>query len=61
MGEKRRKKGKREKEVVKMERRKKKKKKKKKNLKKGRLRFFYSMKSYSSFSFVKYYCSTLAI
>jgi hypothetical protein len=50
------KKGKREQEVMKME-----KKKKKKTLKNGWLRFFYSMKSYSSFSFVKSYCSTLAI
>ena len=29
--------------------------------KKGQLRFFYSMKSYNNFTFVKSYCSTLAI
>ena len=57
MGEKRKeKRGEREKVVVKMERRK-----KNKKIKNGRLRFFYSMKSYSSFSFVKSYGKTLAI
>jgi hypothetical protein len=33
----------------------------KKKKKMGRIQFFYSMKSYSSFLFVKSYCSTLAI
>jgi hypothetical protein len=47
------KKGKREKEIVK---------KKKKTLKSGRLKdFFYSMKSYNSFLFVKSYCNILII
>ena len=56
MGEKRKKKKReREKAIVKMERR------KKKVQKMSRLRFFYSMKSYNSFSFVKSYCSTLTI
>ena len=60
MGEKRGKKGReREKADRGNERRKKKKKKKLKNW--GRLIFFYSMKSYSSFSFVKSYYSNLAI
>jgi hypothetical protein len=60
MGEKRRKKGEREKADLGNERRKKKKKKKK--LKKwGQLIFFYLMKSYNNISFVKSYCSNLAI